>query len=87
LELSKAEKTTLLRSKDENILELKRRTETLESEIENYQNKIIELGQKLELNQDQFARTVRALRLALTNLEVSDGTNPSITIAPLKKAE
>lgn len=87
LELAKVEKTALLRAKDENILDLKRRTESLEGEIETYQNKIIELGQKLEFNQEQFARTVRALRLALTNLEVSDGTSPSITIAPLKKAE
>ena len=46
-----------------------------------------EMGQQLEGNQEQFARTVRALRIALTNLEVSDSTNPSITIAPLKKAE
>lgn len=87
LELAKAEKGALLRAKDDTILELKRKTENLEGEIEGYQNKIIELGQKLELNQEQFARTVRALRLALTNLEVSDGTSPSITLAPLKKAE
>ncbi len=87
LELSKAEKAALLRAKDDNILELKRKTESLESEVENYQNKIIELSQKIELNQEQFARTVRALRLALTNLEVSDGTSASITLAPLKKAE
>lgn len=87
LELSKAEKAALLKAKDESILELKRKTETLESEVESYQNKIIELGQKIESNQEQFARTVRALRLALTNLEVSDGTSPSITLAPLKKAE
>lgn len=87
LELSKAEKAALLRAKDETILELKRKTDSLENEIENYQNKIIELGQRLEGNQDQFARTVRALRIALTNLEVNDSTSPSITLAPLKKAE
>jgi DNA repair exonuclease SbcCD ATPase subunit len=87
LELSKAEKAALLRAKDEAFLELKRQNENLESEIERYQNRVIELGQKIELNQEQFARTVRALRLALTNLEVSDGTSSSITLAPLKKAE
>jgi len=87
LELSKAEKAALLKAKDETILELKRKTDTLQNEIENYQNKIIELGQRLEANQEQFARTVRALRIALTNLEVSDSTSPSITLAPLKKAE
>lgn len=87
LELSKAEKAALLSAKDETILELKRKTDSLQNEIENYQNKIIELGQRIELNQEQFARTVRALRIALTNLEVSDSTGPSITLAPLKKAE
>jgi hypothetical protein len=87
LELSKVEKTTLLRTKDEAILELKRKTENLQAEIESYQNKIIELGQKIEANQDQFARTVRALRLALTNLEVSEGTATSITLTPIKKAD
>jgi len=76
-----------LRTKDEAILELKRKTENLQAEIESYQNKIIELGQKIEANQDQFARTVRALRLALTNLEVSEGTATSITLTPIKKAD
>lgn len=87
LELAKAEKSALLRAKDDTILELKRKIDHLEADLENYQNRIIEMGQKLDGNQEQFARTVRALRIALTNLEVSDGTNPSITIAPLKKAE
>ena len=45
-----------------------------------------ELNQKIEANQEQFARTVRALRIALTNLEVNENTS-SITIAPFKKAE
>lgn len=86
LELSKMEKTALVRSKDETILELKRRSETMDSEIKSYQNKVIELNQKIEANQDQFSRTVRALRIALTNLEVNENTS-SITLAPLKKAD
>jgi len=87
LELSKVEKTALLRAKDETILELKRKTENLQGEIEGYQNKIIELNQRIEGNQDQFARTVRALRLALTNLEVNESTSTSITLTPMKKAD
>jgi hypothetical protein len=87
LELAKVERTALLRAKDETILELKRKTENLQGEIEGYQNKIIDLGKKIETNQEQFARTVRALRLALTNLEVNEGTNSSITLTPLKKAD
>lgn len=86
LELSKMEKMALLKSKDETILDLKRKNDTLVVEIESYQNKIIELNQRIESNQEQFGRTVRALRIALTNLEVNENTS-SITIAPLKKAE
>lgn len=86
LELSKLEKTALIRTKDETILELKRRSDSLEGDIESFQHKIIELNQKIEGNQDQFSRTVRALRIALTNLEVNENTS-SITLAPLKKAQ
>ena len=87
LELAKVERTALLRAKDETILELKRKTENLQAEIEGYQNKVIELGQKIDSNQEQFARTVRALRLALTNLEVNESTSSSITLTPLKKVD
>jgi DNA repair exonuclease SbcCD ATPase subunit len=87
LELAKIERTALLRAKDETILELKRKTENLQAEIETYLNKVLELNQKIESNQDQFARTVRALRLALTNLEVNEGTGTSITLTPMKKAD
>ena len=86
LELSKMEKMALLKSKDETILDLKRKTDSMDIEIESYQNRINELNQKIEANQEQFARTVRALRIALTNLEVNENTS-SITIAPFKKAE
>ncbi len=87
LELSKSEKLTLIRAKDEVILDLKRRSDQTQSDIEIYQNKLMQLQQLLDLNQEQFARTVRALRIALTNLEVNDSTNSAITIAPYKKAE
>ena len=81
------EKNALVRAKDETILELKRKIEHFESEVENYKSKVVELNERLEANQEQFSRTVRALRLALTNLEVSEGTGNSITLAPLKKVE
>jgi len=86
LELSKMEKSALSRSKDETILDLKRRLDHLNSEIENYKDRVVDLNQKLEANHEQFGRTVRALRIALTNLEVNENTS-SITIAPMKKAE
>lgn len=86
LELSKVEKNALVKSKDETILDLKRKMDLLNSDVENYKNRIIELNQRLESNQEQFARTVRALRLALTNLESSENKD-STSLAPLKKAE
>ena len=87
LELAKVEKTALMRAKDETILELKRKQETMVSEIEGYHRKILELTEKIELNQEQFTRTVRALRLALTNLEVSEDTTTFVPISRMKKAE
>lgn len=83
LELARLEKTALLKSKDETILELKRRIDSLQGDLESYQNKVSDLTQKIEANQAQFGRTVRALRIALTNLEVSEG----MTGTPIKKAE
>jgi hypothetical protein len=82
LELVKAEKSALLRAKDENILELKRKIDHLESELDNYRRKVLELNKTLDTNQEQFKRTVRALRLALSNLEVKEEN-----VVPLKKAD
>lgn len=82
LELVRAEKAALIRAKDENILELKRKIDQLQSEIDNYREKFLELNQTLGSQQEQFKRTVRALRLALANLEAKDEN-----IVPLKKAE
>ena len=82
LELVKAEKSALLRAKDENILELKRKIDHVESELDNYRRKVLELNKTIDTNQEQFKRTVRALRLALSNLEVKEEN-----VVPLKKAE
>ncbi len=82
LELVKAEKTALLRAKDENILELKRKIDHLQGEMDNYRSKVLELNKTIDANQEQFKRTVRALRLALSNLEVKEEN-----IVPLKKAD
>lgn len=82
LELVRAEKSALVRSKDEYILDMKRKIDQLQSELDNYRGKVLELNKTLESNQDQFKRTVRALRLALSNLEVKEEN-----LIPLKKAE
>ncbi|QDK36752.1 hypothetical protein [Bdellovibrio sp. NC01] len=82
LELLRAEKAALVRSKDEYILDQKRKIDQLSQELDNYRKKCLELNKTLEANQDQFKRTERALRLALTNLEVKEEN-----LTPLKKAE
>ncbi len=72
LELARLEKISLVGSKDEIILDLKRQVDQLNHEIGSYRKKTAELGQTIKANQEQFRRTVRALRLALTNLEVNE---------------
>jgi hypothetical protein len=84
LELAKMEKTALVRSKDEAILDLKNKVDQLHSELENYKARCAELNQKIDGQHEQLGRTVRALRLALTNLEANDSAG---TVTPLKKAE
>lgn len=86
LELARMEKTTLLRAKDDTILELKRKIDFLNSELDQYKQRNAELSQKIEQEQTQMARTVRALRLALSNLEANGG-DASATLPILKKAE
>ena len=82
LELLRAEKSALVRSKDEYILDQKRKIDQLSQELDNYRKKCLELNKTIEGNQDQFKRTERALRLALSNLEVKEES-----LIPLKKAE
>ena len=82
LELLRAEKAAIVRSKDEYILEQKRKVDQLSQELDNYRKKCLELNKALDANQEQFKRTERALRLALTNLEPKEEN-----IVPLKKAE
>jgi hypothetical protein len=72
LELARLEKISFVGSKDEFILDLKRQVDQLNHELGNYRRKAAEMNQTIEANQEQFRRTVRALRLALTNLEVNE---------------
>lgn len=82
LELARAEKAALIRAKDENILDLKRKADQMQTEIDNYRDKCLELNKTIDAYQEQFKRTIRALHLALTNLEAKDDT-----VVPLKKAD
>lgn len=82
LELARLERLSLVGSKDEIILDLKRQVDQLNLEIASYRKKSAEMTSVIDENQEQFRRTVRALRLALTNLEVNEQIGGRI-----KKAE
>ncbi|MCB9072061.1 MAG: hypothetical protein H6623_00445 [Bdellovibrionaceae bacterium] len=83
LELAKVEEAALLKSKDRMILELRRRTDKLEQEMEAYRDKNKEHYQKLQEQQQTVRAVVRALRIALTRLEGDFGVDFEV----LKKAE
>lgn len=72
LELLKVENSTLLKTKNETILDLKRSIDQLNLELESFRNRGQELNKKLENKQEALRRTVKTLRLALAMLEGSD---------------
>jgi chromosome segregation ATPase len=69
LELVRAEKQALMRSKDDRILDLQRKVDQFKSELDLYRTKVQDLNKTMEDQQDQMRKTVRALRVALSNLE------------------
>jgi predicted nucleic acid-binding Zn-ribbon protein len=83
LELAKMENSSLMRSKDEMVLDLKRQIDQLNLELSNYRTKNQELNRNLSDKQDILRRTVKALRLALTMLEGEEDSAPS----PVRKAK
>lgn len=82
LELIRAEKNALVRSKDEQILESRRKLDQLQLEVDSFRQKCVELNRVIETNQDSFKRTTRALRLAMANLELQEENK-----VPLKKVD
>jgi hypothetical protein len=83
LEMAKVEEATLLKSKDKSILELRRKIDKLEQEMEAYRDKNKEHYEKLQRQQQTVRGVVRALRIALTRLEGDFGVDFEV----LKKAE
>lgn len=77
LELVKMESAAIIRSKDELILDLKRQTDQINLELENYRNKGQELNKQMGDKQDMLRRTAKALRLALSLLESGDDPDHS----------
>lgn len=82
LELIRAEKNAIVKNKDEQILDLRRKMDVLQMEVESYRQKCIELNKMIESSQESFKRTTRALRLAMANLELQEENK-----APLKKVD
>ena len=80
LELMRLENTAVVRSKDEIILDLKRRIDQLGMEAESYRDRLQGLHQNLEEKNDTLRQVVRALRLALASLE---GSDDGVVAAPL----
>lgn len=82
LELVRAEKNAILKNKDEQILDLRRKMDIIQMEVESYRQKCVELNKLIETNQDSFKRTTRALRLAMASLELQEENK-----VPLKKVD
>lgn len=82
LELIRAEKNAIVKTKDDQILDLRRKMDMLQMEVDSYRQKCVELNKTIETNQESFKRTVRALRLAMANLELTEENK-----TPIKKAE
>jgi hypothetical protein len=82
LELVRAEKNAIAKNKDEQILDLRRKMDIIQMEVDSYRQKCIDLNKQIEASQDSFKRTTRALRLAMANLELHEENK-----TPLKKAE
>lgn len=85
LELAKLEKSALMKTKDENLLELKAQVDSLKIELQQAQARSRDLQLEGQAQQEQLSRSVRALKLALSNLEGMEKTD--LTLAPLRKAE
>lgn len=86
IELMRLEQSALVKAKDEQILELRRKIDLLEEEVEVYRTKTFEHNKTIEAQQEQFKRAIRALRVAFSSLE-GHGESTQENIVPLKKAE
>jgi len=71
-EMIRAEMVTVVAGKDEVIVELKRSLEKLHFELDNFRAKSADLNAKINEFYDRNHRTVKALRLALSVLEMGD---------------
>ncbi len=78
LELVRGEKQALMRAKDEKILDSQRKLEQYKSELDLYRAKVQDLNKMMENQHDQMQKTIRALKIALVNLEHDDSSDMQV---------
>lgn len=81
LEIAKIEEAAVVKSKDQLILDLKRRIDELLSESENFRKKSQENYKELQKKQQVVRGVIRALRMALTKLEGDDDSDFGLDVA------
>lgn len=69
LEILKRDSETLLASKDKKMLEMKRKIDTLEYEMESLRQSGVDAQKKLQFWKERIDRVLRALKLSTTLLE------------------
>ncbi len=79
LEIIKMDNVSLQRSKDERLLNLKRQIDDIHMELDGYKQKEKVLDLELEKNKNMLRKTVKALRLALTMLEMDEESFKNIS--------
>lgn len=75
LEIAKIEEAAVVKSKDQLILDLKRRIDELGHESDNFRKKSQENYKELQKKQQVVRGVIRALRIALTKLEGDDDSD------------
>lgn len=80
LEILQHEGDLVITNKDEMILDLKKKIDQMQFEMDSYKTQARELNQQIQNQKDQIRRSTKALRLALTLLE-----NEDIDVSEIKK--
>lgn len=83
LEIMKMEGSAVIRNKDEIIMDLKRRIDQMNLDVEQHRSREGGLNERIEKEGEKIRRVVKAMRLALSLLEEED----SATATPLKKVK
>jgi DNA repair exonuclease SbcCD ATPase subunit len=69
LELMKKESSVLMKSKNDDLINLHRQIDQLKMEIENFRKKGLYLNQEIQQKDEMMSKTIRALKMALNVLD------------------